>query len=357
MFNLPKNIYSGEYSSGGHVQGIAVDAAHGFVYYSFTTMLLKTDLFGDPLGSVIRLAGHLGCITYDAENNKVYGSLELKHDAIGQGIINKTGWDPSDEDSFYLVEFDCAAICEMNMDAESDGVMRAIYLCDVVKDYSQIDEVSKKKHRYGCSGIDGTGLGVPFGATDAKKKIMVAYGIYSDVDRQDNDYQIILQYDRDDFNRYAKPLNQQNPHKSGPEQYEEKYFFYTGNTTYGVQNLEYDEYSGNWFLAVYCGIKKEFENFPLFFIDGKKAPFGKELLGREAERGLVLASAQLGECGKQDGIYGSRFPHGSTGMAAIGDGTFYFAHSGANKDNGKFYTNLVKYRYSPNNEALFEKEE
>ena len=42
---LPKNIYSGAYKA-GHCQGIAVDVKKGFVYYSFTTMLIKTDMEG-----------------------------------------------------------------------------------------------------------------------------------------------------------------------------------------------------------------------------------------------------------------------------------------------------------------------
>ena len=71
---LPNRITSPDIPE-GHVQGIAVDTERGFVYYSFTTLLLKTDLTGRPLGSVVRLAGHLGCITFCPEDGKVYGSL------------------------------------------------------------------------------------------------------------------------------------------------------------------------------------------------------------------------------------------------------------------------------------------
>ncbi len=49
-------------SSGGHIQGIAVDTAHDVLYLSFTTVLVKMDLKGNVLGtadglhtSVIRL--------------------------------------------------------------------------------------------------------------------------------------------------------------------------------------------------------------------------------------------------------------------------------------------------------------
>ncbi len=354
MTTLPNTVYSGDYCSGGHVQGIAVDKERGFVYYSFTTMLLKTDMNGNPIGSVVKLAGHMGCITYDAERNVVYGSLELKHDAIGAGIINRTGWDPSAEDSFYLVCFDCDLIDRMEMDAECDGVMRAVYLADVARDYSGIDEASGKKHRYGCSGIDGTGLGYAFGEIDkTQKKIMIAYGVYSDNEREDNDYQVILQFDRTVVDTYGKPLNQACPHHSGPETCEKRYFFYTGNTTYGVQNLEYDEHTSNWFLAVYAGKKSEFENFSMFFVDGSQAPKEEKLNGRGEEMGAVLVSAKLGKKGKQDGIYGSYFGYGSTGFASMGNGEFYISHEGTNVEKKSFYTNVKKYRYSPESELVF----
>ena len=163
MNSLPKQMFSG-YQSGGHVQGIALDTARGYVYYSFTTMFIKTDLDGKLVGSVKNLTGHLGCITYDENRNCVYGSLEYKHDIIGRGIMGKTGKALADEDAFYAVRFDCAAIDRPDMDAETDGVMQAVYLCDVVHDYSERDEVSGADHRYGCSGIDGMGLGPVFGA-------------------------------------------------------------------------------------------------------------------------------------------------------------------------------------------------
>ena len=353
MTELPSCIYSGTYKN-GHVQGIAIDAERGFVYYSFTTILVKTDLNGNFLGSVTRLAGHLGCISYDAENDRIYGSLELKHDSIGKGIIGRTGWDPSAEDSFYLAVFDCSAIVRADMDAEKDGVMTAVYLSDVVRDYSEVDEASGKKHRYGCSGVDGTALGPDFGKpSDSPKKIMIAYGVYSENDREDNDYQVILCFDRSVVDEYAKPLDQALPHHSGPERSKKRYFFYTGNTTFGVQNLEYDPASGNWFVTVYRGSKPSFENFNMFFIDGKQSPVEAPLIGRGGERGLILTSARLGVEGRQEGIRGSHFEYGSTGMASMGGGIFYFSHNGANDDG--FFTSIVKYKYAPHSEYVFER--
>lgn len=344
MNALPKSIYTGAWKE-GHIQGIAVDRKRGYVYCSFTTILLKTDLLGNPIGSVEHLAGHLGCITLNEQDGKVYGSLELKHDSIGKSIANRIGWDPSQEDSFYLVRFDTARIDRMGMDAEKDGIMDAIYLRDVVADYEQTDPVSGKAHRYGCSGIDGTGYGPVFG-TDAnsEKKLMVAYGIYSDTEREDNDYQVILQYRVEDFDTYAKPLDQTNPHHSGPERYEEKYFFYTGNTTYGIQNLEYDAYRRRWLVAVYHGKKESFSNYPLYCIDGSVAPVMQTLLGRADEEGLVLSHTEGGIQDKNPSVRGYRFSHGDTGMVSFGDGLYYFSHHGSNREEKSYWSTLTLYR-------------
>jgi hypothetical protein len=264
---LPNSIYSG-ISHGGHVQGIAIDTEGGFVYYSFTTELIKTDLNGKLIGSVVNLIGHLGCITYDKEKNKLYGSLELKHDGIGMGIVNHTGKKLADEDSFYIVSFDAEEITSTGIDAEKSGIMKAVYLRDVFDDYSSIDKASGALHAYGCSGIDGIALGPDFGDTSAPyDKVVVAYGVYRDIDRCDNDYQVLLQYDKSVFEKYGKPLVQAEPHHNGPDSCDNRYYFYTGNTTYGIQNLEYDSFSGNWFIAVYAGTKPSFRNFNMFYID------------------------------------------------------------------------------------------
>ena len=318
----PGSIFTG-YWPEGHIQGIALDKEKGHMYFSFTTILLKTDLQGKPLGSVKNLAGHLGCITFDPDRRRVYGSLELKHDAIGAGIIARTGWDPSAEDNFYLVSFDVDAIGKMEMDAEKDGIMKAVWLADVRADYEATDPVSGQKHRYGCSGFDGTGYGPVFGE-NGDKKIIVAYGIYEDNNREDNDHQVLLQFDPTVFDTYGQPLNQEKPHYSGPEKAQERYFLHTGNTRYGVQNLEYDAFSKTWLAAVYRGKKDRYTNFPLFFIDAAAPAREQALAGRPGETGKVLTLAAIGEEGKV-GIRGSQFPLGSTGVYSFGDGKFYFS--------------------------------
>ena len=191
--HLPSNIFSGNWKE-GHVQGIAVDAQGGFVYYSFTTILLKTDLEGNALASVKNIIGHLGCIAFDKGTNRVYGSLELKHDIIGRGIMERTGIELAEEDAFYLVSFDLDKLVRMDMDAEKDGIMRAVYVRDVVKDYSEKDALTGLPGRYGCGGMDGVSVGPVFGADEnSTRKLFLAEGIRKDLNRSDNDHQVLLQ--------------------------------------------------------------------------------------------------------------------------------------------------------------------
>ena len=292
-------------ASGSHVQGIAVDAGREFLYFSFTTCLVKTDMAGNLIGSVSGLVGHLGCIAYNYEDGKVYGSLEFKQDAIGRGILKNLGESKVPQDGFYMTVFDVEKITRPNMDAEKDGVMEAVYLKEVTDDYKA------PGHRFGCSGIDGTTFAPAFGEKDGKQFLYVSYGIYSDTGRDDNDHQVILQYDISQWGRYAKPLRQADMHRSGPEKPDGKFFVFTGNTTYGVQNLEYDPHSRLMLMCVYPGKKERFPNRPLYFVDCEKAPTEDSLLAL-APIGLPHPS----------GIFGSRFPLGETGIAALGDGRF-----------------------------------
>lgn len=351
--NLPENIFSGNWKE-GHVQGIAVDTQRGFVYYSFTTILLKTDLDGNILGSVENIIGHLGCIAYDKDANRVYGSLELKHDVIGMGIMQRTGIALAEEDAFYLVSFEVSKLDRMGMDAEKDGIMRAVYVRDVVKDYCENDTLTGLPGRYGCGGMDGVSIGPVFGAdANSTKKLILAEGIRQDLTRNDNDHQVLLQYDLSIFDTYGQPLSQLQPHHIGPETCEERYFFYTGNTTWGIQNLEYDPHSRYWFTAVYPGAKREFENFSMFAIDGTVPAKNAPLEGREGELGMLLTSAKIGQGQKGDRIYGSHFPWGSTGIAALGNGDFYISHNGSISEEHLQFTNVKLYCFDPGHPEWF----
>lgn len=326
--DLPFEIDGGEWAATGHVQGVAICPERNFACFSFTTVLVKTDLQGKLIGTVGGLVGHLGCIDYSAEDGQVWGSLEYKNDAIGKGIFKTLGKedDAPAENAFYAVCFDVGKIDRVGMDAERDGIMRAVYLPDVVEDYAATGERGLQ-HRFACSGIDGTAFGPVFGAgRDSERALMIAYGIYGDTDRADNDHQIILQYDPKALRDAARPLCQTAPHHDGIRA-AARYFFYTGNTTYGVQNLCYDPTAHRWMAAVYRGKKPQFPNYAMYLIDGAKAPVEGALAGLDGAKGLLLSADDFGILDEASGVRGLEFPLGATGMHALGDGLFYFVEA------------------------------
>lgn len=313
-----------------HIQGIAIDQEKGYLYASFTTKLIKFTLDGKLVGSVDGLMGHLGCIAFNREDGRVYGSLEYKNDSIGRGILGALGSDAQLENAFYIAIFDVDKIDRMDMDAEKDGIMTSVYLEEVAKDYEgtgrnrQGDEVA---HRYGCSGIDGTTFGpIPGSPKGSKQYLMVCYGIYSDLDRDDNDNQVTLCYDVSHWAKYERPLSQFAMHRCGPEKPEHKYFTYTGNTRWGVQNFEYDPYRHVYFMTVYYGKKERFPNYHLFLVDASVAPKVGNIPGLE-EEGELWTLLDAGLRHKATGIRGFDFPHGSTGLYAWGDGRYTVSHN------------------------------
>ncbi len=333
---LPDEIFSGYWQT-GHCQGIAVDTKREYIYMSFTTMLVKLDMQGNLIGSVTGLLGHLGCIDFCDEDGRLYGSLEYKNDAIGKGILQHLGSDAQLEDAFYIAVFDVDKIDCADMDATESGVMKAVYLKEVVDDFNAEVTCGGKcvSHRHGCSGIDGVTFAPIPGSADGKKYLMVAYGIYGDVTRADNDDQVILCYDTADWSALMQPLRQDDMHHLGPAAPAHKFFLYTGNTEWGVQNLEYDEFSGNIYLAVYQGKKEQFPNYPMFVIDGKAAPMRKVLSGVEpAMEGETLTLLKTGLVDEKTGLSGLSYPHGSTGLCSLGDGSFYVSHPGHDREKG-----------------------
>jgi len=320
-------IFTGTHGN-NHIQGIAVDPKKGYIYYSFTTMLIKAKLDGTIVGSVKGLSGHLGCIDFRESDGKVYGSLEYKNDIIGRGILKNLGTDKKLEDAFYIAIFDVDKIDRVDMDAEKDGVMTAVYLKKVVDDYNGSGTNKAGElvlHKYGCSGIDGTAFGPMPGSSDGREYLFVCYGIYGDVTRADNDHQVILCYDTADWESLAQPLSEDNMHHSGPATPLETFFVYTGNTRYGVQNLEYDSYTNGYYMAVYKGSKPEYPNFSLFEIDASMAPVQRKLKGLD-EAGMCLTLKQVSGC-KYTETPGWNFPLGATGLYAYGDGRFLISQN------------------------------
>ena len=353
MQNFPQHIEGGAYPE-GHVQGIALDEKKGFVYYSFTTSLVKTDLAGKLIGSVTGLVGHLGCIDFNPEDGCVYGSLEYKNDAIGKGIFARLGKNGAPaENAFYIAIFDTDLITEENMSAAS--LMRTVYLPDVVEDFEGTGE-GGKPHRYACSGCDGLAFGPVFGSPkDSPRMLMLACGIYSDTERADNDNQIILQYDWRNFSRYAAPLTQEAPHHQGPLA-DARYFAFTGNTNWGVQNLCYDPDTQHWLLFVYRGKKPQFPNYALYLFDGAKVPKTAPVMGLNGEVGANLIPCEEGILHPESGVRGFEMDLGQFGIHALGNGLFYVAHPYKISEPQKLHgANIQLYRYTGNAPTGFEK--
>ena len=351
---LQAEIASGPFKA-GHIQGIAVDQEKGYIYYSYTTMLIKTDLQGRIVGSVTGLLGHLGDLDLNEADGRVYGSLEYKNDAIGRGILNMEKSTRTLDNAFYIAIFDVDRIDRLGMSAEKDGIMTTVYLPTVLEDY--LAEVAtsegKKAHRLGCSGIDGVAFGPKFGTTSGKEYLTVAYGIYSEKDRSDNDYQVLLQYDTEKWAKYERTLSQDDMHQMGPRKPAGQYFVFTGNTTYGVQNLEYDPFTEAWLMAVYKGVKEHYPNYTLFAADAKARPAKQTLQGVPyLKKGLVVPLKAEGLKDATTGIRGWMWGIGSTGMAALGGGYYYFSHN-YNSEQGQGST-IRMYRYTDLKDEAFE---
>ncbi|WP_093798256.1 hypothetical protein [Streptomyces sp. Wb2n-11] len=327
--HLPSEIRGGAWKA-GHVQGVAVDRRKGFVYFSFTNLLVKTDLRGDPVGSVSGFTGHLGDLDFNERDGRVYGSLEYKA-----------------AKAFYIAVLDVDRINRMGMDAHTSGVVSTVHLQEVVDDYTADmdgdgkfdgDTANTPDHRYGCSGIDGVAFGPELDrggrAKSGKHVLTVAYGIYSNVKRQDNDHQVLLQYDVSKWRTYERPLPESAPHTSGPPRVDGKYFVRTGNTRYGVQNLEYDAYTGNWLMAVYKGAKPQFPNYSLFVADGSKRPSYGRVTGQpEPTNGWHLPLLRRGLHHEPSGVYGWE-SSGQYGLVSLGDGRFYLTEAGTVVEDG-----------------------
>lgn len=356
--SLPAAIYSGPQEK-MHVQGAVVDQQKGFVYMSFTNKLLKYDTQGKLLGSLTGFIGHLGDLDFDPNTGLVYGSLEYKNDAIGKGIAQKLGVKTLDENGFYVAIIDVNKITKTDMNAETEkDILKTVYIKEAVDDFNASVKIGDKSfsHRFACSGIDGLALAPSITKpNDGKKYLYVAYGVYGDTTRTDNDYQVILQYDISEWSALAKPLSQESLHHSGPQKPNEKYFVFTGNTNWGIQNLAYDDFSGNFYAAVYKGKKSIYPNYDLFVISSKQSP-GKTTVTVDNKKQKVktLALLNAGQQDEKSQIRGWRFKWGSTGIVPLGDGYFYISHNKKDKEKREEST-LYKYRWVGSETTAFER--
>lgn len=294
-----------------HIQGLALDKKEKCLYCSFTSAFFKCDLEGNVIGSVTGINGHLGAMTYEPKSKKVYASLEIKDDEIGRGVSDALGAERHEKAAsrFYVAEIDVRKIDRLEVPFEEAMTLHPIE--EVAKDYLDTVEVNgvTLEHKYGCSGMDGVAIAPGFGAKGKEKFLYVAYGVYGDTTRVDNDYNILLCFKMDDL---AKPVH--------------KYFVKTGNTRYGVQNMTYDADSERLYLAVYKGSKSQYPNYSLFSLDIHQKPFMGKLENIPYEENEV-EQVSVTE--------GSFFKWGSTGLYSFGDGRWYISKNGK-KDGYQF---------------------
>ena len=282
-----------------HVQGMAVDTAASCYYLSFTTSLLKVDYEGNVLASVDSINGHLGAMTFDPAERILYASLECKDDEIGRGVAKSLQAEAvaKGESRFYIAAVKVDALDRMGVPMSEAIDLHEIR--EAVADYGK---------RYGAAGIDGVTIAPRIGRKNGPARLYVAYGVYGDTTRTDNDHQILLEFKPGKFSRH-----------------EAKYFIYTGNTTYGVQNLAYDPATRNIFMAVYRGKKSKFPNFSLFAVPVDQKPVKGVLKGLESDgkhKELKLWQ-EAGIVSEVPGIRGWYFSGATTGFCTVGNGVWY----------------------------------
>ena len=391
-----------------HVQGLAYDEQAQCMYFSFTSAFFKTDMKGNVIASIADINGHIGAMTFDRKSRRVIASLEIKDDVIGRNIARKLGQDAwsREQAGFYLAVIDVDRLTRMDMKQEE--VMTLVRLEEVCSDYQANVDLGGKalEHRFACSGIDGVTIAPAFGAQDCgaeekmrgrnsncgnisctrncgaevtmnvragksgsnscaqncgehQRYVYVAYGVYGDTTRTDNDYNVLLAYRLEDVlaqsgmcsspsanngtcsitsveNANVSPTSDNCARKYGIQQlcHVHKYFVHTGNTEWGVQNLAYDSSTNQMFLAVYKGSKSRWPNYDLFALDMKQQAFSAPLEG-------VPYCSSPAEQLEVSGVWYFRW--GSTGLCPLGDGSYYISHNGASDGNN--YCEACLYRW------------
>jgi hypothetical protein len=143
-------------------------------------------------------------------------------------------------------------------------------------------------------------------------------------------------------------------HRQGPKKPHGKYFVFTGNTSWGVQNLEYDSSLNRWFLACYPGKKTTYSNYTLFCVDGAKEAVNKPLQGVEYQKkGAVLSLAEQGVVDPKNSAVRGWYNHlGVYGTHALGNGYFYLVSAGKDEKGRSATIHLA--RFTGNDDAPFE---
>lgn len=276
---------------------------NGYIYYSFTTKIVKATLSGEIAGTVEGIVGHLGCITFNEKDGCVYGSLEYKNDVIGKGILEAVDSYQSFDDAFYVAKFDVSKIDRIGMSAEKDGIMTAMYLKAVTDDYNGtgIDkEGNSVPHNYGCSGIDG----LTFAPLPAETDLHL---------RCTN-----ISYIRVIRVTECRILNMMNIQKH--------------------------------FLWQFMRGRKMNFRIILFFASDCEKKAVRKFSEEINEHINILELKKCGEYDEKSGLYGWHFPYGSTELFSYGDGDWLISHDDSTSEGQCSYI----YHYKWDNVHSFE---
>ncbi len=224
-----------------HMQGFTSSKEN--MYWSFTTALAKTTLTGTMKAQVEVHGGHLGDCDY--HDGKIYASY------LGNAL---PGHDWNDWTSFKLYVFD----------AEDLRVLDIINL-DICDEYKRI--TCTPEDTRGFQAVDGVAI-APDPVT-GEDRIFVACALYNG-EKYSN--QIILQFTMDG-------------------KYETEYHIPTGNTVFGIQNLDYDAENKEFWFSTY-GASEPYQAKEMLFCvshDFKEikrkyhfaTPYGIDCLGKE----------------------------------------------------------------------------
>lgn len=332
--NLSKNVQVGVYgvtaaahtvsydtgaiSAGGHVQGVDADRYGDYFYYSFMDRLVKQDNEGRIVGSVTGFDGHLGDVAYNKQDGKVYSTLTS-----------------DTEKKCYIAVFNPDAITRMNMTPAE--VCTFVYVGAPVaalaatNGYELTDEWLATGGKYGVTNsIDSCTFGPKFGADDGKYYLTLGLGAAAKatkitvngaqkgaVDRTDNDYLVIVQFDVSDWGDFASSILAE---AGGPESFDGMYFHYYGYHDYGIQNICYDAYQDIYFMAAYDGSKGAATTPYSFYALDAKAVEEKTLVGNGEETGAVISSKYGLSAGNYDKGYAYFC---SVGFVSMHDGSYY----------------------------------
>lgn len=241
-----------------HMQGFS--SGNGYMYWSFTDSLVKTTMGGTMKSQVEIFGGHLGDCDY--HDGKIYASYL-------QNSLSGHAWE--DWSGFKIYVFDAndlKTLDVINLD-----------ICDKYKSITCTPGDTR-----GFQGVDGVTF-APDPRGGGEVKMLVACALYTG-EKYSN--QIILQFTPDG-------------------RYETEYHIPTGNTVFGIQNLDYDADANEFWFSTYGGSEPYMPRETLYCVSGDmkqirrkyafSTPYGLECLGG----GRFYASIQSGVNGDRSG--------------------------------------------------------